>query len=455
MKNFIKSFFDVKKMSFFLTILPFVTFNSVSLFNSHFFNLSKLCFLFFLLIFIDLSLKIILENLRAYKIFSIFFFSAIVIFFYGFYLTAFFQDFFSNYLDLFLRGRTILFFSLLILIGIQLKLNKIYYFKFINYFFIIFSIVNFSVNFNEFTRSKLDLDQFLNNFHHIDISNKSKKPIILIITDEYSSPDEFFRLYNDSSVFKFSNYLANNNWVVKNSSFSNETSTIHSVSSLFNFNLSNRLNYSEANMYDVGSEKLLHSSFYDSLNLKGVDFINFGIFRVGDKNPLNKLYKYPESFFEVFMFNTIYDQIFLLLGGLNLECMDNKFYAIEAHNKFVLNTMPDSLNKFSDNIFFAYVHLYMPHSPFLFSEEIDKPLSKDTRGYFEYWKFTNKKLEVLLKELSKSGEFRIILSGDHGFREDSKINPKNTFTAFYGFSEKDLTTIKSVQDLGILINACY
>jgi len=32
------------------------------------------------------------------------------------------------------------------------------------------------------------------------------------------------------------------------------------------------------------------------------------------------------------------------------------------------------------------------------------------------------------------------------------MNPHNTFTAFYGFNQKDIDKIQSVQDLGSLIN---
>jgi hypothetical protein len=455
MKNLAKLFFDINRVSFLLIVLPFVTFNSFTLLNSQFFNYFNLFFLLFSILCIDFLSKIFLEWLKAYIICSILFLSGIVTFFYGLYFTTFFQEIFLDSFEILLRGRFILLFFLFLIIGIQLKIKKLNYIKFINFFLFIFTIINLLINIRKFNNPKYDLDLFSSNLYQIDLVDKSKKPVVLIITDEYSSPDELFGLFNDSSLYNFSKYLKDNNWLVRNSSISDETSTIHSISSLFNFNLSKRTNYSEIDKFDVGSGKLLKSSLYDSLNSKKIKFINFSIFKIGNSNPIYNLYNYPENFLQLFLINTVYNQMFYKNGGLKLEGFAENYFPMDDHNKLIFNSFPDSLNNVYRNNSFSYVHLCMPHSPYLFKEEFEYPLSRDINGYLEYWKFTNKKLEVFLNELSKSNKYRIILSGDHGFRADSGINPKNTFTAFYGFSEEDLLLIKSVQDLGSLINSCY
>ena len=56
------------------------------------------------------------------------------------------------------------------------------------------------------------------------LENKDK-PIILIITDGYVSPDGFYNYYKDSSIYEFSNKLENNGWVVNNNSKSEEINT--------------------------------------------------------------------------------------------------------------------------------------------------------------------------------------------------------------------------------------
>jgi hypothetical protein len=454
MKNLHNFFFNINKISFLLIILPYFTFNFFFIFNSFFFSYINLFLITFALILIEIFLKIYLEYIKTYNFISLIF-SSIIIFIYGIYFIPFFQDLFFDYFSIRVRGRFVLVLILFILVIIQLMIRKINYIKYLNIFLIIFSSINLLSGLVKNNNSNLNLTKLSSNYHKIDLADKSKKSVILIITDEYSSPIELYKIYNDSSVFNFSKNLQKSNWLVRDSSFSFERSTIHSISSMFNFNLSKGTNYSSFDKFEIGSSKLLSSSLYDSLDSKGVSFTNFGIFKVGNSIPINNLYKYPESFLDVFLFNTVYNHIINNTGGLKLEGFDSRFYSREVHNKFIFNSMTDSLMNNGVSGSFTYVHLYMPHSPFIFEGEFDKSLIKDTNSYFEYWKFTNKKLEILLFYLLKSNKYKIVLTGDHGFRGDSRIDYKNTFTAFYGFSEEDLNSIESVQDLGILINACY
>ena len=139
--------------------------------------------------------------------------------------------------------------------------------------------------------------------------------------------------------------------------------------------------------------------------------------------------------------------------SMKLAGFGENFNAIANHNKRVLETLPDSLQKLTSNKYFIYAHLLMPHSPYMYFDEFSQP--RGTAGYLAYWKFTNKKVQQFLNQLLQSNKYRIILTGDHGDREDPRISPKYTATAFYGFEQKDVDKIKSVQDLGVLINGYY
>jgi hypothetical protein len=129
-------------------------------------------------------------------------------------------------------------------------------------------------------------------------------------------------------------------------------------------------------------------------------------------------------------------------------------YPFEIHNKNVLN----KLNKLNisnlNNNTFLYAHLFLPHNPFVFSPEF-RFKKLNTSNYISFWKFTNTKMISLLNNLSKENKFRIIVTGDHGYRSEIRINPNNTFAAFWGFEKRDVELIKSVQDIGSLINGYY
>ena len=59
--------------------------------------------------------------------------------------------------------------------------------------------------------------------------------MLLIVSDEYNSPDNLYSIFNDSSLYQFSKQLKKDGWEVRNNSYSYETSTIHSVASILNF----------------------------------------------------------------------------------------------------------------------------------------------------------------------------------------------------------------------------
>jgi hypothetical protein len=117
--------------------------------------------------------------------------------------------------------------------------------------------------------------------------------------------------------------------------------------------------------------------------------------------------------------------------------------------------MPDSLNKNKNKRMFIYAHLFMPHGPMQFNPEFTLRKEFNLNNYTDYWNFTNTKLSRLLKSLIRENKYKIILSGDHGYRDDKRVNPNYTFTAFYGFEETAIESVKSVQDLGSLINGTY
>ena len=97
----------------------------------------------------------------------------------------------------------------------------------------------------------------------------------------------------------------------------------------------------------------------------------------------------------------------------------------------------------------------MPHGPIQYKPDFPFRSENNVPNYKDYWDFTNLKLNSLLTDLIKSQKYRIILTGDHGYRNDKRINPHYTFSAYYGFNHENIDKINSVQDLGSLINSGF
>ena len=457
MKN-LKALLDLKKVSVFLIALPYLAFNYENIIHSPFYSFTQLVLILASILLVDLFIKYGLfklnEKLNTYLSFFIVFIS--ILFFYGLYLTDYIEKYYLDHFHTTIRGRTIIKFCLALFIVILFLLKKKHTnFNYLNVFLILFSSISILAYIANTKTKEGKNKEFNNSFTTIPVSVRPIKPIILIISDEYTSPDGLYQVYKDSSIYKFSIELAHNGWITKNNFYSYETSTIHSLSSLFNFNLSKNKQYGKEANLNIASTKLMNASIADSLELKNVKIINFGIFSIGKHSYLNRLYFYSTSFFEDVLMQTIYYTLKSNTGSFNKSGFNNSYYPTEAHNKYIFSHLVDTLNTMNKRQSFVYAHLYMPHGPMQFNPDFQLRTQNNLINYTAYWNFTNQKLNPLLSSLIKENKYRIILAGDHGYRNDKRINPHYTFTAFYGFNKESIDQIQSVQDLGSLINGSF
>jgi hypothetical protein len=344
--------------------------------------------------------------------------------------------------------------ALVIIVGLQLIFTKRKLsYKVLNIFLVILSVVAFGSSISKEPNKAVQLESIQSNYQAISRPVQEARPVILIIVDEYNSPDNLFELTKDSSIYSFNNWLKEKGWQTKTTNYSYELSTIHSLSSLFNFNLSQQKTYSAQSEEKIIVSKLYHAALADSLVKKGVSIYNYGIFDLGNTKPKSRLYLYPRNFIEAFLLHSTYLAEKTKTGSFQTKYLKNPPSYISDHNINILNHLPNNLEKEKlPNKSFIYVHLYMPHNPFSLATEFTNPETDNFKRYIAYWKFTNQKLQVLLSELNRENKYRIILTGDHGLRE-SITNPNHSFTAYYGFEGYDLNKISSVQDIGSLINS--
>lgn len=285
--EFLKKMVDIKRVSFILILLPYLIFHSKNTMGSPFFSSQNVIITIGILILIEVAIKWIISITKNYsQIVSLSIVFASTSFIYGIIITIYLQGFFYEHFGVFLRGRITMFFFICLFISAVLitRKQKISY-RVFNVFLIIFSLVAlFSITNKE--DQVTDINSIKNNFQYIPNANNNLKPVILIIADEYSSPDALYHINKDSSIYNFSKKLVNGGWTVKNQFYSYERSTIQSLSSLFNFNLSLNRNYAKQNVSDIGVYKLLNAALADTLRVKKIKVINYGIFDFGEAKPL-------------------------------------------------------------------------------------------------------------------------------------------------------------------------
>lgn len=488
-KNKIQQF-NIQKASFLIIILPYLGANIISLSESPFFSVLNLVLLLLALLTIEVITNWAVEricqkynSIQVERILSIILVTSTIEFFYGFTLNIPIHKITQTLFSIELREKILLVIALILLVGLQLTfLRKKLSYKGMNIFMIILTVIALGSSVSKRPSGAVPINSIQNNYQIIESSKQGTnkiengknefgnelgdsgtiKPVILIIVDEYNSPDNLFQLTKDSSVYSFNQWLQQNKWQTKTNAYSYELSTIHSMSSMFNFNLSRDTantsktsSYSKQNEEKIVLSKLFHAALADSLTNKGASIYNYGIFDLGKTRYKSRLYLYPRNFVEAFLLHSSYLAEKTKTGSFQVKYVKNPPSYISDHNKDLLENLPSQLErKKINNKAFVYVHLYMPHNPFSLEPEFNNLETDNFKRYLAYWNFTNKKLETLLSKLTKENKYRIILTGDHGLR-GSITNAHASFSAYYGFDNFDLGKVKSVQDNGSLINSSF
>lgn len=442
----IREILNIKRPSLFYLSMPILIDYNLGFINNEnppYFKLSILFVVFILFNCIYLKLYSIIKKMPI--IFALIH-SFLFLFYYYTYVLYFLNMINNNTINLDLRAKyilpAVLFFISYFIYIFRNKLNNIMYVT--NVFFIILCFVKIIDNIDLENINKVNVKSY-----PISLNRIKGNPVLLIIVDEYASPCELIKIYKDSSIFDYKKNLLKNNWIAKNNMFSADTLTINSLASLFNFNF--QLNDQFLSI-PLSKKRLRTSTLYDSLEKRKIKFYNYGIFDIGKSKAMTKVaFNYKEYSNNDFILNFFSNTLISPLLNFGREKSWNK------HNRLNIESTLEKIDSI-DNNSFVYIHLLMPHAPFEFhgAKYSHENLANKNKlsNYIDYWKFSNKILINLLSELTKK-KYRIILSGDHGYRGDIRINPHYTFTAFFGFNPVSIDKIKSVQDLGSLINASF
>jgi YidC/Oxa1 family membrane protein insertase len=303
-------------------------------------------------------------------------------------------------------------------------------------------------------------------------SNYNRKTAILLIFDGYASPEEIGKLNPKQNSEELINYLEpKNNWVIKREFQSLEANTLNSVPSLFNYNLSDTLNsisydpgISKERTFSArtkGTSKLMSDLEFKNVSIKNYSMLN--VKGVNEDDPLKlRWYENPKEKYEKiksfvpFKKHLENSATFYKISQKTLfsEIMvDDLTYTDQAQtlNRTLFSVLNEEEFKKYD---FLVYHFLMPHVPYLYYDEFILESGAPDSQYVKYWQFTNKKIISFLDSFNNDN-YRIIITGDHGYRKSSKVDQLNTFGAFYGFNQEDVDKVRYVQDIGSLINHIF
>ena len=288
-------------------------------------------------------------------------------------------------------------------------------------------------------------------------------PVIFIILDELSSSQEIYNYTKDSIDFNFDKKLNQIGFQTFSVFNSLSVKTTLSLPSIFNFNLHNSKKtflYEEDIFNGYSDRKRIYTKFIesfrknalvDSLEKKGVKVTSYGFlpFDGHEKTLNNHLWNKATDQKNM----NIIDKVLAttLYGFINkkIQGADKPFWEL---NKDVLSKL-SSMSPDKNNFYFF--HLYAPHYPFSYFDEHyeDKSLGNlDNHVVYKRF-FLNKLLGVLNDRKFETS--RIIITGDHGYRFDPKIDKTKTSLYIKGYDNIMNVNSFVVQDLGYLINSSF
>ena len=429
--------------------LPFL----VECLFSEFVNIYSTLFLFAVLFVVDIFFK------NKYNAFLL----AILV--YVFYSHTAYIDSLSTIHNLRFRYFSVCFISLsylFLLIYDKLVIN----YKYLNSFLFVFALSKcLSILIIAEISSEGEIKQFNSSEEKIDFNGdyRNEQPVIFILLDELSSAKEIFKHSNDSLAFEFGSALKEMGFSEKDDLRSLSSHTKYSLPSMFNFNLHNAesVKIIDRDTTEGFKKSIINKKFIslfednllvDSLLKKNVEVNSYGLvdFRKAKKSLFNNFVW--QSTFELKSGFSIFDGLIQRTAYgyyLKKKLWGENYYPFreQAVQKFK-SFQPQKNN-------FYYFHFLFPHSPFVYKGEYDKQnFESDLDEYIAFRLFSLRKMKELLND-KKFNNTRIIIIGDHGYRNDPRINKFSTSLYLKGYDGIFINNDFVAQDIGFLINASF
>ncbi|NCU04993.1 MAG: sulfatase-like hydrolase/transferase [Chitinophagaceae bacterium] len=348
------------------------------------------------------------------------------------------QDFISSFRSAAKFGTTpyllSIIFCLLICFFLVLRTKKNIPSKFIKYLNLLFLLLNLlevgqivtSRTFSSSNRSDLGND--------LRICDSCKKPpVYLVILDEYSGKHtlQFFQ-FNNSPFYQ---ELSQRGFHVVENSFANYPRTLLSMASMFNMEYigaKKELLKTEHYTFRKAIKQIEKNPVTDFFKKQGYEIRNYSFFDLKDAPAMvqNDLWGGNIRFY---LNQTLYGRIQKSLPKFLARKKISNFFIERVENDF-LNGIDKSLaesvererqNSILSKPTFTYIHLNMPHAPYLkdslgnrIPEKVRQAYNVEEKqsAYLQYLVYCNKRILKWIDEILIASEGRavILLMSDHG-----------------------------------------
>jgi hypothetical protein len=262
------------------------------------------------------------------------------------------------------------------------------------------------------------------------IPQDSLPDIYLIVLDEHMSTEgmkDHFQFDNT----KLDSFLTDEGFYIANNSKSNYSQTVFSIASALQMNYFHALTkvtFPDDNPLGIAAMK--NNTLITILEKYGYNIRNYSLFDFTN-HPTKHFKFFEHSAFHFYFSQSLINQINIAYETLNSQ----------RHAKQLYQLIDDALtpaNKETQPIF-TYLHLVLPHHPFVFREDGSiRPAKlyhskKDpdyVKNYLQQVAYTRQVIRDMVTTINKSNRKKIVvLEGDHGLRLP-KFNRGNWYEAY-------------------------
>jgi len=316
--------------------------------------------------------------------------------------------------------------------------------------------------------------------------NNSLPDVYFIILDSYTRQDVLEELYNYDNQ-PFLNTLKNLGFYIAECSMSNYQYTLLSMSSTLNMNylpdIDKRINKDQYQP-EVLKDLIRHNKVRKLLSDAGYKFVSVENSYLGTQIPDADIYirqstnnyfnssanEYLTPFEEMFIKTTVGVALYRLpLGDVTKWVQRESFpYYDRARNQlFQLDTLSDLV--YVPGPKFVYVHLNIPHRPFIF--QADGSIQNDpgyysndggainqeyeNKGYTDQIDFINNRLPTIINHIITNSKNQpiIIIQGDHGLDTKNRSLILNSFYPAERLKNHLYPSISSVNTFRVVLNS--
>jgi hypothetical protein len=263
-----------------------------------------------------------------------------------------------------------------------------------------------------------------------DVSADTKTPdIYYIILDEFEGLQGMRDYWKYQGVDDFADFLKERGFFIAENSHGDTTNTLHEMSS--------RLNYKEyahvEKDYKIYFDAIADNRVVEYLKSKGYTTVVFDETKLGypaaESLQADYLYEYGSpSIPQVRKFTFFFDEFGqLVIDNTMLYAVSQKYRnnleLINNHRNMISFTIDNIASKKVSPPKFVYVHLLLPHMPFIYDENgrtVEYEHYTNWNYYIDNYKFSTnvaeKMVDQILQEADPENPPVIILQSDHGAR---------------------------------------